>query len=468
MNTFLYGDEKPHWQNFFHRAAIRLAIAYPVIAAISISAADVFALLILLFWFLSGHWRERCDFVKKNTLILVSLPFIVLTFSGIFRDWLITGDYKVLLESTRYWWGHYPLFFSLIIATLLLKKETWNTALSSINSAIILLWILVLLFGSGLLPESYRLVDVSSLNLYRNKIHFGMGLVLWSGLWICVPFTSRNIPLVRRFLPLSFLLGMKEAAQISPIGLLLFPFRKRRYVLTLCFLLLRWGTVCLIGYYLFWFNPSRTAQLSFLCTISVLIISWNWKKGGILAVLFCVLTVIIAQCCSPVFESKATRTINDIKEFTTDILNNTNTLQSHDRLMIWKQIFPSICEKPIFGHGMELGRKEVKDKTGFVDPHNEFINITLEFGLLGLITFLFWLIFSLNHFRNGVPVWNYLGLFIATALIIDNLYNCGLSYDRESHLFCVLIGILYVTDFTYNRRTKPLEKQQSSTPLSIK
>ncbi|MDR2755414.1 MAG: O-antigen ligase family protein [Planctomycetaceae bacterium] len=451
MNTFLYGDEHPHWQNFFHRAAIRLLICYPIVAAISISVTDVFSLLILLFWFLSGHWRERFDFVRKNSLILVSLPFIAFTFSGIFRDWLITGDYKVLLESTRYWWGHYPLFFSLIIATLVLKKETRNTVFSSINLAIVLLWVLALLFGTDLLPEPYRVVKLSTLNLYRNTICFGMGLVLWTGLWICVPFTSRNIPLVRRFLPIAFLLAMKEAARISPIDFILFPFRKRRYVLTFCFLLLRWGVVCFVCYYLFWINPSRTAQLSFLGTISVLLVSWNWKKGGILAILFCVLTIVVAQCMSPVFERKADRTVNDILSFTSDIINDTDNFQSHDRLMLWKEIFPSICQKPIIGYGMYLGRQEVKTKTSThrVDPHNEFINIVVEFGLLGMILFLFWLIFFFNYFRNDILVWKYLGLFIATAITIDCLYNCALSYNRESHLFCVLIGILYATSRQY-------------------
>ncbi|MDR2440090.1 MAG: O-antigen ligase family protein [Planctomycetaceae bacterium] len=453
MNSFLYGNENPHWQNFFHRAAIRLVVSYPIVAVISISAADVFSLLILLFWFLSGHWRERFDFVKKNPLILVSLPFIVLTFSGIFRDWLIAGDYNVFLESTRYWWGHYPLFFALIIATLLRRKETQNTIFSSINLAIILLWILILFFGTDLLPEPYRLVNLRKINLYRNTICFGMGLVLWAGLWICVPFTSRNIPLVRRFLPLSVLLAMKETTRISPIDLILFPFRKRRYVLTFYFSLLRWGIVCLVCYYLFWLNPSRTAQLSFLGTISVLLVSWNWKKGGVLAILFCSLIIITAQSMSPVFESKANRTINETKTFLLDLLNDTDTFQSHDRLMIWKQLFPSICQKPITGYGMELGRKEVRAKTSRVDPHNEFFNITLEFGLLGLAVFLFWLIFFFNYFRNDVLPWKYLGLFIATAIIIDSLYNCSLSYNRESHLFCVLISILYVTNRQYLSKT---------------
>ncbi|MDR1140238.1 MAG: O-antigen ligase family protein [Planctomycetaceae bacterium] len=458
MNTFLYGDEYPHWQNFFHRAAIRLAVGYPIVAAVSISAADVFALLILIFWLLSGHWRERFDFVKTNPLILFSLPLIIWTFSGVFRDWAITGDYKVFLESTRYWWGHYPLFFSLILATLFFKKETQNTVCSSINLAIMLLWILVLLFGFDLLPEPYRLVKLSSLNLYRNTICFGMGLVLWAGLWICVPFTSKNIPLVRRFLPLALLLGMKEATRTSLIDLLLFPYRKRRYVLTIYLLLLRWGIVCFICYYLFWINPSRTAQMSFLATISVLLLNWNWKKGGLLAVIFCTVIITLAQQHSPIFERKAVRTINDVKTFVADILHNTDTLQSHDRLMIWKEMFPSICKKPVFGYGMELGRKEVliqtlKTPKQLVDPHNEFVNITLEFGLVGLTVFLLWLLFFFNHFRNGSSAWEHLGLLIATAIIIDCLYNCALSYNRESHLFSVLIGILYVTNYQYRLKS---------------
>jgi O-antigen ligase len=329
--------------------------------------------------------------------------------------------------------------------------------------AIVLIWVLVLLFGFGtplnpllpeqllpkpLLPEPYRVIRVESLNLYRNTICFGMGLVLWVGLWICVPFCSKDIPLVRRFLPLSFLLGMKEAARISPIDLLLFPFRKRNYALTFYFALLRWGVVCFVCYYLFWINPSRTAQMSFLASVSIILLSWNWKKGCLLAFILCVSIISAAHFFSPIFEHKTTRTINDVKEFLSDILNQTDTFQSHDRLMLWKEIFPSICEKPIFGYGMQEGREEVKTKisTHRVDPHNEFINITLEFGSVGLTGFLLWLVFFFHRFRNGILPWRYLGLFLVTALTIDCLYNGALSYNRESHLFCVLIGILYVTD----------------------
>jgi hypothetical protein len=453
MNTFLYGDEHPHWQNFFHRAAIRLAIGYPIVSALSISAADAFSVLILIFWFLSGHWRERFDFVKRNSLVLVSLPFIALTFSGVFRDWAITGDYKNFLESARYWWGHYPLVFSLILATLFRKKETWNTVLSSINLAMVLLWILLLLLGFNLLPEPYRIVKLSSLNLYRNTICFGMGLVLWAGLWICVPFTSRNIPLIRQFLPLSLLLGMKEAARTSLLDLIFFPFRKRRYALTLFLSLLRWGIIGFTCYYLFWLNPSRTAQMSFLGTISVLLLNWNWKKGGLFAVILCMVIVTLAQYHSPVFERKLDRTITDIKNFTNDLLNKTDSFRSRDRLMLWKEIFPSICKKPAFGYGMERGRNEVLSQISSkrVDPHNEYINITLEFGLVGLSLFVLWLLFFFNRFRNNCSPCHYLGLFVATAIIIDCMYNGALSYNRESHLFCVLIGILYVTYKQKNR-----------------
>jgi O-antigen ligase len=104
---------------------------------------------------------------------------------------------------------------------------------------------------------------------------------------------------------------------------------------------------------------------------------------------------------------------------------------------------------------MELGRKEVLSQTTpqLVDPHNEFVNITLEFGLVGLTVFLLWLLFFFNHFRNGSSAWEHLGLLIATAIIIDCLYNCALSYNRESHLFSVLIGILYVTNYQHRLKS---------------
>jgi O-antigen ligase len=193
--------------------------------------------------------------------------------------------------------------------------------------------------------------------------------------------------------------------------------------------------------------------MSFLGTISVLLLCWNWKKGGLLAIIICMVIVVLAQYHSPVFVRKLDRTIIDIKEFTNDLFNQTDSFQSRDRLMLWKEIFPSICKEPVWGYGMERGRNEVLSQISSkrVDPHNEFINITLEFGLVGLILFLSWLLFFFNSFRNNILPWKYLGLFIATAMIIDCMYNGALSYNRESHLFCILIAVLYVTDQTKNR-----------------
>jgi O-antigen ligase len=448
--TFLYGNENPSRKNFFYTAAIRLMVCYPVVAVMSVSAADIFSILIFLFWILSGHWKDRWTLLKESPLILAAIPIIVWTFSGVFRDFLVSGDYRIFFDSLRYWWGHFLFFFAFILATLLCQKgvcqkEIRSAILSSINLAMILIWILVILFGTDLLPASCRIIHISSIHFYRNTIYFGMGLVLWAGLWICTPFTLKDIPLIRRFLPRRVLLGMKRATQISPLNLLLHH-RDRLFFETAFFLLLRWGVVVFIGYYLFWINPSRTGQLALLVAASTVFVCWNWKKGIPLAVVLCVCVPFAAHYSSPVFLKKAIETINDTQTFTADVSQGKETLRSDSRLTIWKKTFALICEKPIIGYGMERGRKEVLTKTKYNHPHNEFIYITLEFGVIGLTCFLFWLGILVYRTITQPLQWRCFGFFVIVVLFIDSMTNCALSYDQEAHLFLVLIAILFAMD----------------------
>ncbi len=79
-------------------------------------------------------------------------------------------------------------------------------------------------------------------------------------------------------------------------------------------------------------------------------------------------------------------------------------LEQEPRLFLWKEVaLPIIQEKPILGHGtsdgqVQIDKFRIEKQTGFlielwknnqrVDVHNQFLQSTIEFGIIGLIILL--------------------------------------------------------------------------------
>jgi hypothetical protein len=432
---------------FFQTAALRLLIILPFAVAVSNTVVDVVILLILLCWFLSGHWKERIAAVKTSPILWASLPLILWSFLGIFRS---EGS---LFDSLRYWNGHYPYFYIIVFATLLSKKENCYAILSSVNLAILLTWTCAFyLFCSGFFPEAFHVTRCKSVYLYRNTICFGAALVIWAGLWTCIPYTSRSILFVRKHLP-PFMLDAMETAGKTSFYEFLTALRpgissdKRFHLTSLSLMILRWGIVVFVLYYLFFANPSRTAQIAFLSAFSVLLLVWNRRYGFFCVLIFLTCSVVLSCVFSNNFQQK-------LSVFHQEIIQTNRYIKGessqHDfknsgyymRAGTYLSLIPDIVRKPFIGYGMKAGRELVKTRTGYVDPHCEFLYIIIQQGLIGLVFFLLWWAALFYQVFKSHNHWNQIGVFLLPLLLIDCFFNCALSYHRETFIFIVLLSIL--------------------------
>lgn len=440
---------------FFNTAAIRLGFVLPIAVTFSSSATIITSYLMLVFWLLGGHWKERISVVRSSAVLLASIPLILWTALGILRD----GN----LESVRYWFGHYPYIFILVLATLFRKKEDRYFLFSSMNLAIILCFFWAAGFSwyySDLDLEAFNTTREHTIYLYRNTICFGMAVALWGGMWACLPYTSRHVPGIRRFLPQSWLDGMEIASRTSiyELFLTLVPGREselRRRSAAFVFTLLRWGIVLFAFYYVVFINPSRTVQLAILAGYFLLLLKWSPRWGIWGCVLLGLIVLLAASPAGDVFRSELSRRLAPSKsQFNKaelgrvrQVLAGKMTLEEFAKidyarpgtyLLLW----PHIVEKPMFGFGMKGGRELLEEQTKYVDPHCEFLYIMIQHGLVGLIFFLFWALSLFLPSRLGDTAWFRFALYTALLVWIDCLFNNAMSYHRETFLLCISIALV--------------------------
>ncbi len=152
--------------------------------------------------------------------------------------------------------------------------------------------------------------------------------------------------------------------------------------------------LCLLLLLLF---QSRSAQLALLIFIAgAVIIEFfqsgllNFKRLAAPVILFAVLTMLIAGTGRLRYSSW-------------------NSRSSQERLQLWENTVDLIKERPLLGHGVgnwamvfpktglkDFVRIQEKERNFFVQPHNDYLKVFSETGLVGLLLFLsipFYLLF---------------------------------------------------------------------------
>ena len=194
-------------------------------------------------------------------------------------------------------------------------------------------------------------------------------------------------------------------------------------------------------YNILFMNISRTAYLITSVLLIFTIYSYfkneNYKQNLIIFVFLSVSLIIGNK--STIHERYA----NTIQDLTYVKNNSFNT--SLGLRYIWAENgIANMILKPIFGHGVGSYKKTIEDfysKNNLnlehccvtQNPHNEFISISTQTGLLGLLTFFGFIYLLINDsYRTEI------GKSVITIIIISSLFN-SLFYDNVMGLFAVLI-----------------------------
>ena len=445
----LVGNESPSFGNFSLVMAHRLIVLYPLMIVISFPLCRIWALAIIFWWLLSGRWKERLRQFQTNPFLVPLLLYLVFAAFG------IAYTSATFYDAVREWHGRQTLLVVPVLATLLYRRPDRRDQMLAVYNLSILVAMTIYLthfFCSDYLWSEY--LRQRTIYLFKNSIGTGMILVLWAGLWVCYPFSSRRIPWIRSLLPRSTIKAMSIASRLDPCAVCAEMFKCHVSWQVLFFSLIRWGIVLGTMFYLFCVSPSRTAQLAFGCCMACLFLLWNFRKGLCCIIVLGAIIVPLAHSTSPFFAKKFERGFQDFNMFadafkvgeSSELVTNKDYRRVADgRLLLYQDLLEKAWEKPFIGHGMgmtepiclSVGTENVRN------PHNEYLGVAIQSGFIGLFLYCFLLAtVFLVSFKQSAP-WKELGIFIAVALIVDGLFNCALSYSSASRFYGILLAVVF-------------------------
>jgi O-antigen ligase len=123
------------------------------------------------------------------------------------------------------------------------------------------------------------------------------------------------------------------------------------------------------------------------------------------------------------------------------------------RMVLWKHTIELIQDRPLLGFGTggfeEAYGQKIKDnpdweKNIMHDPHNQFLKIWVEMGMLGLIVFLSMLASSL--FQKSSKMYFHLGIGVLLAWCATSLFSSHFSTFTEGRFIYIWLGIMLASE----------------------
>ncbi len=378
----------------------------------SIAGAQSFLILGLLGWLVKMPVSGRIDFVHTP----LNLPILL---------YLITQVISVIFSPLK-------------VHSLLALKEEWLFLLFFLivnnvkpEDKIVKL-VTILLAVSGLVGLYAIWQHYSGMDLYRHRM-----LVSRGGVFISTGLFDHHLTFGGYYM-LAFLLALVMVLSSKRKGGL--------RVLDL-------AAPVIIGLSLI-FCYARSAWLGAVAGILI----FGFSKGRKFALILC-LGMIVLVLAVFVIEPTSWDRIKEIS------LSRDKDKAESTRIRLWQTSINMIKDKPIWGIGLGNFTQlfEQYKVEGYYDtnchPHNDYLNMAVNSGFLGLLAYLgIWIVFlyssiraMINNKRKGFPYWIQIGGVVAIiSFMVAGLLQCYYSDAEVNMLVMFILGITVASNLRSN------------------
>lgn len=199
-------------------------------------------------------------------------------------------------------------------------------------------------------------------------------------------------------------------------------------------------------YNLFFVIEGRTGQL----IVVALILLFAMQRMAIKECLFAVLAVAVLLMLFLNFSDKASRITEGVantQAFLQPVPEQTESSMGQ-RYTFWKYSLKLMTEKPLFGHGTGSFAREyqrIAQGEQFItkNPHNEFLMIGVQLGLVGLLLYLGFLASQFYYARKLPFQQKWLAQGLLVSLVIASFFNTPFFDHTEGHWYAAMIALCF-------------------------
>lgn len=383
-----------------------------------------------------AHWSA----VVAVASVPVSKPLFNLASALMLLGWLLAGGFA---EKFRILRGNPITLPVVLLCTLVLVGATYTDASADyvgrhwyVYSRVLLMLVLVTLFHQPIWRR-------------RGLAAFAAGALLtlastYANVWFLLPWSAtQNLGLgqshhvfmdyIAQGLVLSFFSALAIHHAVDATN------RQARVVWAAIAILAMLSVTHLL--------QSRTSQVVLLVMLLTVVAAsvpkrWRWPMLGLFG-----LAAVAAVFTSSLISSRFLLTVAEARQYLAD---GTNITSTGARLDMWKHASLMFIDSPLWGHGTSgyrvLAEKiflgDVECATNCIHPHNQFLFLGVEFGVLGIVAY--WLLLY-RPFRCALrePVGErLLAVAFLTIMLVDSFINAPLWVTTERQFFTVILPLL--------------------------
>lgn len=194
----------------------------------------------------------------------------------------------------------------------------------------------------------------------------------------------------------------------------------------------------------------RAGQVALLVCFAVLISYYFWHKKILFFSFLGIIPVFISLMyfTNPVFQNRANQAVSDVVNF-----NQNQNTSVGQRIQFTVNSIELIKEKPFIGHGTgsfennyeRINNQLTPNFTLATNPHNNYILVLVQFGIVGLLVFLSIFYTQIRSFASTPNSFEYkpLKLILPVMFMVICLSDTYLWGHHTQALFALFSGILY-------------------------
>lgn len=370
------------------------AIITAFVLPLSTTLTDIFFISTIILILISGNIVQKLSDIFHNPVAVSLIAFYCLFIIGLTYTSAPLGDALSFLQKYQ------KILFAAFLMPIFREKETRDLALSAFLVSMILV-----LFLSYL------------------QIIFGIYL------------GNSNAEIFRGHIAYNFLLAFAAYLVLGKI------FDVRTNSARIFFIIIWW----LFVYNAVFLSIGRSGYIIlFSLTALFFLQAFTWKKF-ILSILVLVVIAGSAYTISPIFKNRIDAAKDDIKTY---FVNEGKDTSLGDRINFVRNSVKLIKNKPIIGYGTGSFKYEYEEITPkptviTVNPHNEYLLIGVQFGIVGIVFLL--AIFGLQLYESRkLPLeLRYISQAVVVSIMLGCLGNSWLLDTAQGHFYAYFIALTF-------------------------